>query len=92
MARFINDESEAAGLIFAGRHKKLPHFARRTVAAELGKTFDKAWMMARRDGGYHDPIGSVILLKLPLVLRAGFFRLERHPVQMFPLIGIIIAQ
>ena len=60
MARFINDESEAAGLIFTGRHKKLSHFAECAVAVELGKTFDKAWMVARRDGGYHDPIGSVV--------------------------------
>ena len=46
MAGFINDKTEAAGLIFAGRHKILPRLAERAIAAQLGEAFNKALMMA----------------------------------------------
>ncbi len=92
MARFINHETEATRLILARRYKILSDILQRTIATELGNAFDKARMVARCNGRHHDPVGPMVLMELPLILGSGHAGGKCYAVDMFPSVGIIIAQ
>ena len=86
MTGLVDDETEAARLIFGGGHQKALFLDMKIApATPRGNHLDHAGVMLRTKGRNHDPVIGMISLKSLLILEVGFAGFKLATVDVFPL-------